>query len=162
MVAACANGDLLRRLVPYSLSCASPTKGRWQGLGTQHCGYCMPYLIRRAALVNGLHPDLDPTTYTVEDLIARALDTRQSEGVQARSFQFAIERLHARPELAPILIHKPGPLFDESPARQAAIAGVYRRGLEKFGTCFGRRTCRDERGSSKWRCGFSLSSRFVS
>ena len=33
----------------------------------------------------------------------------------------------------PILIHKPGPLFDESPARQAAIAGVYRRGLEEVG-----------------------------
>ena len=39
----------------------------------------------------------------------------------------------ARPALAPILIHKPGPLFDESPARQAALAGVYRRGLEEVG-----------------------------
>ncbi len=64
MVAACANDALLRRLVPSSLSCASPTKGRWQGLGTQHCGYCLPCLIRRAALVAGLHPDPDPTVYT--------------------------------------------------------------------------------------------------
>jgi hypothetical protein len=133
MVAACANGTLLRRLVPSSLSCASPTKGRWQGLGTQHCGYCLPCLIRRAALVAGLHPDPDPTTYTVDDLKTRALDTRQSEGVQIRSFQLAIERLRVRPALAPILIHKPGPLFDETPARQAALAGVYRRGLEEVG-----------------------------
>ena len=56
-----------------------------------------------------------------------------SEGVQVRSFQLAIERLRARPSLAPILIHKPGPLFDESPPRQAALAEVYRRGLEEVG-----------------------------
>jgi hypothetical protein len=134
MVAACANGTLLRQLIPSSLSCASPTKGRWQGLGIQHCGYCLPCLIRRAALVTGLHHDPDPTVYTIENLTDHVLDTRQSEGVQIRSFQLAIDRLRARPGLAPILIHKPGPLFDESPARQAAIAGVYRRGLEEVRT----------------------------
>jgi hypothetical protein len=133
MVAACANGTLLRRLIPASLSCTSPTKGRWQGLGTQHCGYCLPCLIRRAALFAGLRPDSDPTVYTIDDLTARVFDTCQSEGVQIRSFQLAIERLRARPKLAPILIHKSGPLFDESPARQAAIANVYRRGLNEVG-----------------------------
>lgn len=129
----CANPALLRQLTPSSLSCASPTKGRWQGHGTQHCGYCLPCLIRRAALLKGLRPDIDPTVYTVPDLTAHALDTRQSEGVQVRSFQLAIDRLRARPALAPILIHKPGPLFDESPQRQAALADVYRRGLEEVG-----------------------------
>lgn len=131
MVAACANGELLTRLTPTSLSCASPTKGRWKGLGTQHCGYCLPCLIRRAAILKGLGPGADSTVYTIDDLAARVLDTRQSEGVQVRSFQLAIERLRARPALAPILIHKPGPLFDESPARQASLADVYRRGLEE-------------------------------
>jgi hypothetical protein len=138
MVAACTNGALLRQLIPVSLSCASPTKGRWQGLGMQHCGYCLPCLIRRAAIVKGLHPDLDPTVYTVNDLTARALDTRQSEGVQIRSFQLAVERLRDRPELAPILIHKPGPLYDESQERQTAIAEVYRRGLEEVGELLAR------------------------
>lgn len=134
MVAACANGALLMRLTPKSMSCASPTKGRWQGLGTQHCGYCLPCLIRRAALLKGFGPGADSTVYTIDDLTARALDTRQSEGVQVRSFQLAIARLRARPALATILIHKPGPLFDESPARQASLAGVYFRGLEEVGT----------------------------
>jgi hypothetical protein len=131
MVAACANGTLLRQLIPSSLSCASPTKGRWQGHGIQHCGYCLPCLIRRAALVTGLRSDPDPTVYTIDNLTDHVLDTRQSEGVQIRSFQLAIDRLRARPGLAPILIHKPGPLFDESPARQEALAGVYSRGLEE-------------------------------
>lgn len=134
MVAACANGTLLRQLIPSSLSCASPTKGRWQGHGIQHCGYCLPCLIRRAALVTGLCPDPDTTVYTIDNLTDHVLDTRQSEGVQIRSFQLAIDRLRARPGLASILIHKPGSLFDESPARQEAIAGVYRRGLEEVRT----------------------------
>ena len=134
MVKGCANGALLRRLTPSSLSCASPVKGRWQGIGTQHCGYCVPCLIRRAALSAGLRPNRDPTIYTIDDLTARALSTRQSEGVQIRSFQLAIERLRARPALASILLHKPGPLFDESPTRQAVLAEVYRRGLEEVGT----------------------------
>lgn len=133
MVAACANGVLLRSLVPSSMSCASPHKGHYKGHGTEHCGYCLPCLIRRAALVVGMRPDTDPTIYTIDDLASRALHTRQAEGIQVRSFQIAIERLRARPDLAPILIHKPGPLFDESPARQAAIASVYRRGLEEVG-----------------------------
>lgn len=134
MVAACANGALLKRLTPMSLSCASPSKGRWQGFSIQHCGYCLPCLIRRAALLKGYGAGGDPTVYTIDDLSARPFDTRQSEGVQIRSFQLAIERLRVRPALAPILIHKPGPLFDESPARQALLAGVYRRGLEEVGT----------------------------
>jgi hypothetical protein len=50
-----------------------------------------------------------------------------------RSFQLAIERLSARPDLATILIHKPGPLSDETPARRLALAEVYRRGLAEVG-----------------------------
>lgn len=134
MVASCANSILLRRLIPSSISCSSPTKGRWQGFGMQHCGYCLPCLIRRAAITSGLHPDPDPTKYTVGDLNDHILDTRRSEGVQVRSFQLAIERLRARPELAQLLIHKPGPLSDESLERQAGIAGVYQRGLAEVGT----------------------------
>ena len=134
MVAACADGALLRQLAPVSLSCASPTKGRWQGLGTQHCGYCLPCLIRRASLAAGLAPDPDRTTYTVDDLTARPLNTKESEGVQIRSFQFAIARLRRSPDLARILIHKPGPLFDESATRQAELADVYRRGMTELET----------------------------
>jgi hypothetical protein len=70
-------------------------------LGIQHCGYCLPCLIRRGAILRGFGPGGDSTKYTIDDLTARALDTLQSEGVQIRSFQLAIERLSARPTLAP-------------------------------------------------------------
>jgi len=131
MVENCTNRALLSRLLPDALSCASPTKGRWLGRGIEHCGYCLPCLIRRAAILKGLGT-ADPTSYTLSDLTAHVLDTRDAEGQQVRSFQFAIERLRARPQLADLLIHKPGPLTDESPARKTALAAVYRRGLNEL------------------------------
>jgi len=127
MVANCANKTLLASLIPDSLSCASPAKARWRGRATEHCGYCLPCLIRRAALKKGLG-SADRTGYTL-DLNANTLDTLQAEGQQVRAFQFAIERLRQKPQLASLLIHKPGPLSDESAARQVALADVYKRGL---------------------------------
>jgi hypothetical protein len=131
MVARCANPALLTHLVPSSLSCASPTKGRWLGRGTEHCGYCLPCLIRRAALQHGLGAS-DLTPYTVSDLSAHVLDTREAEGQQVRSFQFAIQRLREKPQLAALHIHKPGPLYDESEVRQSDLADVHRRGLAEI------------------------------
>lgn len=130
MAAACANGPLLGTLAAESLSCSSPSKGRWQGHGIEHCGYCLPCLIRRAALDAAWGPGRDSTVYTVPDLRAHPLDTRESIGKQVRTFQVAIERLRGRPDLARLLIHKPGPLTDEIP-RLDQLADVYRRGLNE-------------------------------
>jgi hypothetical protein len=127
MVAECANQPLLARLVPKSMSCASPTKGRWQGHGIEHCGYCLPCLIRRSAIRRGL--GTDSTAYTVKNLASHVLDTRQAEGQHVRSFQLAIGRLNQRPQLAALLIHKSGPLIHETAAGKAALAEVYSRGL---------------------------------
>jgi hypothetical protein len=128
MAAACRNPVLLKKLAAYSLSCSSPTKARWLGHGIEQCGYCLPCLIRRAALMAAWGTGNDPTTYTVADLHAQSLDTRKSTGVQVRSFQYAIERLKGNPQLANLLIHKPGSLADEA-ARLEQLADVYRRGL---------------------------------
>jgi hypothetical protein len=128
MATGCKNPALLAKLAPKSLSCASPTKGRWLGLGRGHCGFCLPCLIRRAALLG----TGDGTTYALADLAAHELDTREAQGQQIRSFQYAIEKIRQKPKLAALYIHKPGPLSDESPARQAALAGVYKRGLAEL------------------------------
>lgn len=130
MVSACRNPPLLKKLVAHSMSCSSPTKGRWQGRGIEHCGYCLPCLIRRAAIKAAWGKVVDPTTYTVPDLHAHSLDTREAVGVQARSFQYAIERLKENPWLANLLIHKPGSLADEA-AHLDQLADVYRRGLDE-------------------------------
>ncbi len=132
MVVECANPSLLKRAIPERLSCSSPTKGRWQGHGIEHCGFCLPCLIRRAAIKAGTSAT-DPTTYTLADLHSEPLNSTQAEGAQVRSFQLAIARLAKRPNLAPILIYKSGPLSDESPDRRAALAGVYLRGMQEVG-----------------------------
>ncbi|CAN7494844.1 hypothetical protein LJR225_003478 [Phenylobacterium sp. LjRoot225] len=128
MALACADPDLLKAAAPKSLSCSSPSKGRWNGRPTEHCGYCLPCLIRRASLLTAWGPGADVTPYTLADLTARVLDTRQAEGQQIRSFQLAAARLKARPNLARLLIHKPGPL-DDDPTILDDLAGVYSRGL---------------------------------
>jgi hypothetical protein len=128
MATACRNPDLLKKLATDSLSCSSPAKARWLGHGIEQCGYCLPCLIRRAALTAAWGSGNDPTTYTVPDLHAQPLDTRQATGVQVRSFQYALERLKAKPQLANLLIHKPGSLADEA-AHLDQLADVYRRGL---------------------------------
>jgi hypothetical protein len=133
MVASCGSQRLLQELVPTSLSCSSPTKGRWQGKPSEHCGFCLPCLIRRAAL--SAVPDR--TTYAIPDLTTEAWDTRKAKGEQIRSFQYAIDRLRKQPRLAHLLIHKPGPLSDD-PSRLDGLAGVYRRGLEEVGRLLAR------------------------
>lgn len=100
MLAACRNRRLLARLAPDSVSCAHPETPRWRDRLQGNCGYCLPCLVRRAALVRirrdvagdyawdaltdvGL---LDPTRRTGADL--RAL----VHGVNPRRDELAIVR----------------------------------------------------------------------
>ncbi len=128
MASNCSNGTLLKKLASDSLSCSSPTKGRWNGLGIEHCGYCLPCIIRRASLEAAFGANNDTTRYTVSDLCSKELNTLKAEGVQIRSFQYAIERVKKQPKLANLLIHKPGSLADEI-ANLDQLAAVYHRGL---------------------------------
>lgn len=131
MVRDCMNKVLLQRIAPITLSCSSPTKGRWRGQGAQHCGYCLPCLIRRASLEAGFGSGLDTTVYGMQDLKSKPLNTLGAEGQQVRSFQFAIERLTSKPDFARFLVHSSGSLSDESRERQAALVEVYRRGMRE-------------------------------
>jgi hypothetical protein len=131
MALACANPALLKALAPHALSCAHAANARHLGIkgrGIEQCGYCLPCLIRRAALDAAWGRGNDTTPYTLQDLRAHPLGTRESNGQQVRSFQFAIERLRAAPHLAKLLIHKPGSLADEA-LRLDQLAAVYQRGL---------------------------------
>ncbi len=50
MLADCSNPMLLARLTPASISCAHPETPRWRRQPQGNCGYCLPCLVRRAAL----------------------------------------------------------------------------------------------------------------
>ena len=127
MVSDCTDGAFLRKVVGNSMSCSSPAKARYKELSPRHCGYCVPCLIRRAALEAGLGVK-DPTLYSVENLREQTLATDRAEGEHIRSFQLMAKRIKRDPGLAKILVHKPGPLID-SPAEIPGYAEVFRRGV---------------------------------
>jgi len=127
MVDSCADPDFLREVVSNSMSCSSPAKARFKKLSPRHCGYCVPCLIRRGSLKAGLGV-ADPTLYAIPDLTAQTLFTNKAEGEHIRSFQLMAKRLADRPELANILVHKPGPLTS-APTEIADYADVFRRGV---------------------------------
>ncbi|HEY6154633.1 MAG TPA: Qat anti-phage system QueC-like protein QatC [Candidatus Udaeobacter sp.] len=126
MVRECVHQECLTKNLATTISCSSPTKGRWLGQSPGHCGYCVPCIIRRASL-RGLRPP-DPTTYALVDLRARPLASQKAEGEHVRSFQLAIRRLGGSPARAAVLIHAPGPLTDVRDEIDL-FAKVYFRGM---------------------------------
>lgn len=129
MLAGCANQSLLGRFVGETISCSSFSKARYRGESPRHCGYCVPCLIRRAAIAKGLGSD--PTVYSLIDLTAGPIRSDRTEGEHIRAFQVMARRVAAKPDLARLLIHKPGPLSDYSDAEVADYTGVFRRGLDE-------------------------------
>lgn len=127
MLSECANKAFLRSHLETTVSCSSITKARWKGLAPQHCGHCVPCLIRRSAIKHAFGND--PTPYTLVNLSAQTLNAKRSEGENVRSFQLMARRLAQRPELAQILIRKPGPLSDYSDQEIADYAAVFARGI---------------------------------
>ena len=127
MLSHCGNAPLVTRHLGETISCSSIAKARWQGLPPGHCGFCVPCLVRRAAIMSAFRTD--PTTYTIADLRAEPRNSRSPEGEHIRAFQMMARRLSQRPEVAGILIHKPGPLSDYADEEIAQYANVFRRGI---------------------------------
>lgn len=128
MAAECLNKEFLKSVLPVSNSCSSPLKARWKGNAPQHCGYCVPCIIRRAAISKAFGINDDLTPYSKDDLREVISNHAKNEGIQLRSFQIAIERVKNSPQLARFLIHKSGPL-EKSSEYLAELSDVYLRGL---------------------------------
>lgn len=132
MVNECQNAQLLQDIVPDSISCSSPTKGRWVkgGNGNEHCGYCLPCIIRRASLKG--RTVQDNSSYRLNDLYTNPIDTHIADGQQIRSFQVAIKRLTENPGLSKFLIYKSGPMPSDV-NELGMLSEVYLRGMEEVG-----------------------------
>lgn len=129
MVGHCARPAFLKKHLKSTMSCSSPEKARWKGLGPRHCGHCLPCLIRRASILEGIGPD--PTVYTTA--LAGRIPSTKAEGEHIRSFQLASQALKKNPDLARFAIHKPGPLTDV-PDLLDDYARVYRDGMKEIDT----------------------------
>jgi 7-cyano-7-deazaguanine synthase in queuosine biosynthesis len=134
MAKGCADVAFLRTEARNTMSCSAPANARYAinkaDRQPKHCGYCVPCLIRRAAIREGWGSD--DTEYQVPDLLTRVLDTKKAEGTHVRSFQLALARLAAKPGRSRFDIHRPGPLTDH-PNRHADYECVYVTGLQEVG-----------------------------
>lgn len=127
MAAECKNQNELQKTMQLSISCSSIAKSRYiKGGHINQCGYCVPCLIRRAAMHKAFGHDVTP--YTVESVREMEANSSDGEGVQLRSFEYAINKIKRNPSLAKIYIHKTGPLKNDQEYLDE-LAGVYRRGL---------------------------------
>jgi len=125
----CLNKEFLQFTMSKSFSCSSPTKVKWKSLPPpQHCGYCVPCIIRRAAMKKAFGMNGDTTTYTESSVKELIKEHANSEGVQLRSFQFAIKRIRQNPAIANLLVYKTGPLQGTQDYINE-LADVYKRGL---------------------------------
>lgn len=127
----CLNKDVLFEAMRLSFSCSSPGKARWKGLSPQHCGYCVPCLIRRAAMHKAF--GRDSTVYTETSIHRMQNSNASSVGVQLRSFQYAIEQIKSYPNIEKISIHKSGPLPQDEECL-FELASTYKRGLLEVDT----------------------------
>ena len=131
MLSACKNLELLSQHAHETISCSSIAKARWKGLSPQHCGYCVPCLIRHASIKKALEKDKTPYLLPIT---IRSLNSTRAEGIDVRSFQMMARRLSQRSELASILVHKSGPLSDYTSDEIKAYAEVFARGIQEVAT----------------------------
>ncbi len=126
MLRGCADQMTLRANIAETMSCAHPGAGRFSGTkeAYQHCGYCLPCLVRRASIDSFM---VDPTVYRVEDLCTPLTPTRRSD---LRACKLVLDRYHAQtPQLKDILMA--GPLHG-SKEELYAYLDLYRRGLAEL------------------------------
>ena len=111
-----------------SVSCAHPVADRFQGasgLKSLHCGYCVPCLIRRAAL-RAVNADR-PGDYR-HDVLTEELEAK-GKGADLRALRIALRAGKSQSALERILLA--GPLPD-SPEELNALLGVYERGMDEL------------------------------
>lgn len=118
--------ELLARTVPFSMSCAHPEAERWRGGSSdRHCGYCLPCIIRQAAVYNA---NLTDGPMAV-DIIDNPPDHDSKKGQDLRAVKIALQRLRNRPRHRIIL-----DLLDSGPIPQEDLPNyidVYLRGMEE-------------------------------
>jgi hypothetical protein len=128
MAEECLNKGILSIIMEKSNSCSSPIKATRKKLPPQHCGFCVPCIIRRAAMHKAFGKDGDSTVYTADDLSSIIKKHSSGEGIQLRSFQYAINRLKKNQTMAKLLVYKTGAILgDDEHIKE--LSEVYKRGL---------------------------------
>ncbi|MBN1509221.1 MAG: hypothetical protein JW955_20415 [Sedimentisphaerales bacterium] len=129
-----AESDLLRKTMSLSMSCSHPEQSRWEGeTPGQHCGYCLPCMIRHAAVVQAGLTAFD-AQYT-HDLSSSTASVTGAKARDCRAVRMAIERLRRQGTPRDVFaVLDTGPL---PPEEVQQYASVYRRGMQELAGLFG-------------------------
>lgn len=119
LLAQCKNQLLLRELISYSTSC-----GKYSRHGHQHCGRCVPCMVRRAAFLKAGIPDCTQKGYKFDSLRFAGMDHGPNDvGAMAnaclRVSQLGIQTLIS------------GNLSFATHQRRKDFEGVFSRGLKE-------------------------------
>src|ERR1035437_198785 len=124
MLRDCNDKSALNAGIHATMSCSRPQSGRFHGRPVgQHCGYCVPCIIRRAAL-NAVNLDNE---HTNTDVLSHTILANEAAGCDKRAFLMAINRLQDMSPLAitsEILSAGPLDVHDLD-----GLCDVFRRGL---------------------------------
>jgi hypothetical protein len=125
MLDECLDVDLLKDGIADSMSCSHPSAGRYAGVtGNPHCGYCIPCLIRRAAIDKAL--SVDPTKYSYDINDSKLTRTKK---LDQKTLCMTLDRQKNKPPIiADILVSGPLPVSDEE---KEQYLDVYKRGMEE-------------------------------
>lgn len=118
------DAEFVAEVTPRTMSCAHPSAGRWQGRGVEHCGYCVPCIIRRAAEYEA---GIGGTSYTFD---VRREELGPEAAKDPRAFRVAVERASDGVDLADVLVS--GPLGVD-PATLNSYVDLHARGLDEVG-----------------------------
>ena len=123
---------VLEKTASLTISCSHPTVGRYaKTTPGNHCGYCVPCIIRLASLkaagIADRKPDWDVVTNPPSNSSERVHDVR--------AFKIGIERLKGSdPRCDVFRILRSGPI---PPDEARAFAAVYRRGMAEVASFLG-------------------------
>jgi len=108
--------EVVRRGTPLTMSCSNSLRHRFRKVSTYtHCGYCLPCLVRRAAIHKA---GLGDATYNMDVI-------QNPQGEDLHALKMAIRRIEASESPLVFDVLKAGPLPDS----QEEYVDVYRRGL---------------------------------
>jgi 7-cyano-7-deazaguanine synthase in queuosine biosynthesis len=127
MLANVSNRGVLESTLGFTMSCAHPEVARWDGSTPGiHCGYCLPCLVRRAAVSAAGFEGADaPYMFDARHSIThgRVSDLRAVKMALARNEQSEASKMFRVLEAGPL-----------PPYEVAEFVGVYERGMSELNT----------------------------
>ena len=146
MLASSRNRKLLNQVLPKTMSCAHPEAARWHGMtpGT-HCGYCVPCIIRRAAVQAAKSPD---AVYAV-DVLKNPPGRKTESGRDHWAIRIGLQRFKGNDRDHDICdVMTSGPI---EPREIGEWVDVYRRGMRELSEFFKsrRRTTKKTKSEKK-------------